>query len=171
MREHKKQNNTIVIAGEMSHNKEISMYINEIINSGSSLTDLIYLSKSYEDKLEEFRNKNDLSIQDNWITYKRIQERKKEIDITISELLMNESATITKSNIYFDSDSGHIYDNDTAEILGSADMSEDYEHIYIRDFEGNVIHSYGNEKDNEDGINGSKPRSRKEVYEGWNYTD
>lgn len=110
--------------------------------SDCDISSLRFLSEKYESDLDRYKQEHSLEDKSNWREYKNMQQRKKMIDEELTVRLMNQSATITKGSTYFDSDTGLIFSEDTGDIIGSADMDELSEEIYVRDFEGTIKHKY-----------------------------
>ena len=126
-----------------------------------SISSLRFLSEKYEDDLYRYRKNHDLDNKEFYREYRDMQQRKKMIDEELTTRIMNESATKTKSNTYFDSTTGHIIDEHTGSILGTADFDEDEEYVSVRDFDGNIINQYNKP---------CKPiRKRKDIYDDWEY--
>jgi len=123
-----------------------------------SISSLRFLSDKYDKQLDEFKERNNLNDSENWREYKDLQQRKKMIDEELTTRLMNESATITTPKTHFDSTTGLIYDEYTGDIIGSADIDEDEEVLYVRDFDGEVTNEYG-----------PGTEDRKERYKRWDY--
>jgi len=132
--------------------------------SNCDISSLRFLSEKYEDELDYFKKNNDLSIPENFRVYKDKQQIKKIIDEELTKRLMDESATITNNTkTYFDSEMGQVIDEVTGEIVAVAEFDENEEYVTVRNFDGDIINQY------DGGELKEKERTRKEVYDGWEY--
>lgn len=71
------------------------------------------------------------------------------IDEELAKKIMNKNAIrdVYSNRFQFDSDSGHLIDNETGKVVGSVDFDEEEENVSVRNFEGTIKNKYGTEEE------------------------
>ena len=129
------------------------------------ISSLRFLSDKYQKDLNNYKENYDLEEKDNWIEYKRMQERKKMIDEELTVRIMNKNASPTSYYSEFDSTTGTVFINDEINnnhTMKTVDFNEDEDGYIITDEDG-----YSEEVDSF--YNLDYKRKRKDVYREWKY--
>lgn len=141
--------------------------------ANSKISSLIFLSDKYDKDLNRYKKDHDLEIKENWVEYKRMQERKKMIDEELTIRIMNMNASTTsRYQPEFDSIKNVVYKNgetNTKYSTKNVAFDEDENEYIICSDDGYITEVVPlNIVDDDNNIEYNK-RDRKDIYKDWEY--